>query len=340
MMSFKFLACLFSLGLLAACSETDECKKLNDLRGQHDRLLTETRSKAALHDRLKSRAEVAEVKANKTLEALGLDLDESKITDRLTVRVAAIPTATISVGYTPLAPTEGGMPTRERLWEVSFEAKNVEEAFERLAKVVEVPPLVRVASFIKDKGKRRWRAQLLIQPVERIPVQPKPVLVPTLDDPGTIPPQLGFCGAGKIRRAIGEIRDQLTELRPKAERTTVLLPMVATFDGLGRRAEMAEKIETESRRLMQIMAVRAETAKVEIKAVGFETPLVVLEVWGKQPELARLEKQLAPMASRLKKLDPAPPGVIRLGLPNPVAEKNKPPQPRAAGAMPEAPPSP
>ncbi|MCC7381991.1 MAG: hypothetical protein IT384_09185 [Deltaproteobacteria bacterium] len=337
MISTKFLACLFSLGLLAACSETEECKKLNDLRGQHDRLLTETRSKAALLDRLKSRAEAAEVKANKTLEALGLDLDESKITDRLTVRVAAIPTATISVGYTPLAPSESGHPTRERMWEVSFDAKNVEQAFDLLAKVVEVPPLVRVASFIKDRGKRRWRAQLLVQPVERIPVEPKPVLVPTLDDPGTIPSQLGFCGAGKIRRAIGEIRAQLSELRPKAERTTVLLPTVATFDGLGRRAEMAEKTETESRRLMQIMAVRADAAKVEIKAVGFETPLVVLEVWGKQPELARLEKQLAPMASRLKKLDPAPPGVIRLGLPNPVAEKNKPPQPRAGGAMPEAP---
>jgi hypothetical protein len=314
---------LASLTILAGCGDTDECKRLKELRGKYEKLLIEAKARSQLTPKLKERLDSAKQSTNRVLEGLGLDLAEERVAELVKERVQAIGATVVPKEVTGEA-DETGERNLRKVFEISFTEKDQAKVWANVEALAKTPPLLRVATLIKEKKGDQWTVQLEPIGVERADFEPRPVHLKALEKADTIAPELGFCGAGKMREMIIELGQQIDALRADAERTTVLLPQIATLDGLRHRAEAKKKSEDEALRIMRQLFEYVRASKTNLKAVGYEEPLVAVEVWGGPKERARLEEALAPMAEQLRPQESTP-EVIRFGVFNALSTPRRPP---------------
>ncbi|MBK8010481.1 MAG: hypothetical protein IPK13_03980 [Deltaproteobacteria bacterium] len=306
--------------VLGACKDTEECVALREIALQHHRALLTARARARVHDRLIGEVDNAKSAALDEKRSLGLDLEEAKLGTILTARVAAMKTATATITRAVAAidvPGETGKTENVTEWRLSFDAKTQAQAIKSAAQLMEPPPLFRFSTLLHDKERNRWTLELLRLTVDEVHVQPTPQALPTGDDPSTVPSQFGFCGASELRAEIAKAREETASLETKALKSTVLLPMIATWVGLMRRAEFADAVERESRKHFDVLAAAAMAADVPIKALGNEDGLAVLEVWGDKEARRRVAAKIpSEFSEALRQPDVSTPGVVRFTLSN------------------------
>jgi hypothetical protein len=320
------LACL-------GCGETEECAKLRALLAEHERVRASMKARVALEDQTQKRLDRVEAKAKETMSSLGLDLPESKLAEELDARVRMIPGATIERTTRMVADSMGSAQegASETLWRIHYSAKSTDEALALAERLWVAPPVFRVATVI-DEGKGKWLIELFRASVIEVPmnVAPTPIPMPAglLE---AIPSELGFCGAGDLRAQITGIQTELAALKEKAEALSVLLPKVATYEGLERRAALLGEEQAENRRLLGAYAGAVKASKVRFKAMGVERAVVVYELYGRDADRAKLEKHLPKdVVEGIKPLESATKGVLRLSVTNRVVDQQL---KRAGGAM-------
>ncbi|MFO0727645.1 MAG: hypothetical protein U1E65_27955 [Myxococcota bacterium] len=333
-MNLRF--CLIFVGfsaLSAACGETEECKKLRELADQHDRVVATVKARADAVGKLETRAKDTETQAELFVESTGLEMKVPAVTAELEKRAKGVAEATVTTGVASLGVTEEGGPIETQEWTLKFKEPSIDKAWSRVEALAAVPPVLDLSTVIKEKGRPDWRISLQALRLERVPVHPKPYPTPKLDDGSQIPSQFGFCGASDYRAHIAEARANLAKLETAAERTTVLLPTVATFTGLRRRAQAIVGQQKFARQVMTEAFEAVVKAKLDLKAVGHEAPSVVVEVWGEPKAVQKkLETALIKFAERMRPSEQRAPGVTRVfinveGAPQPAEEAPPPPMP-------------
>lgn len=302
----------------AACGKTDECRRLEASLQEHENSAKDLRARAQVNEKLEKSAQAAEAEARQVLEKLGFEMTEEQTNAALGQRAGAIEKAKIErKAITPDPTPENTARKSQTMWVVEFDEKDPEKAFAHVKALCQQPPFLLLSTLVKEKGQSRWRVELLRGDVDRVTIKPEPLPVPTPEAPDTIASQLGFCGASDTRAKIAKLRQEIDRLKPEAGKTTVLLPTKASWEGLRFRAEHENEKEQEVRRHVSELFEAARKAKVELKAIGYEEPLVILEVWGGKPERKRLETAMGPaMLGQVKDppLDVTKPGVVRLSM--------------------------
>lgn len=322
---------LLALALLG-CNETEECKALEKMKARYETALSRQKARETLTGSTRKRLERHKKRAEETKKKLGLDLPETKLKEELDARVAKIEGATIQRTTRKVA--DAGAPgvqsaAQETLWKIEFPAKNDKEAFERARMLYAMPPLFKVVTLL-DKKDGTFLLELLRASVVEVPMNVAPTPLPDPPDPADVPEEFGFCGAGQLREEITEMRRTLLEGKEAAEELTVLLPKVATYEGLQHRAEMLGKVEMENRRVIEAFMEAVMKANIRFKGVGSERDVVVVEFFGGQQARSRLEKHMPPdLLKGMKELDSAKKNVTRLSMVNRVANQ----QIKHGGAM-------
>lgn len=138
------------------------------------------------------------------------------------------------------------------------------------------PPLVKFGTLLRDKkGDDTWRLETIL---DQAPLTRARVTAPPSPDLSTIPNTFGFCGAGKLRDEIADANTEIDRLRERAERTTVLLPTAASWEGLRARSELVRDMEMESRRISRIFRRSCPRhCGSSLRALGTEEEMVFLE---------------------------------------------------------------
>lgn len=314
--------------VLAACStacNTEECKALKAELEARRALLAQAKNQAAAFEPAKKRAMSAEGNANKLMHALGTDLPESQISKELSERVQKISTATvtrevISIGQ---GQQQGQVPEQVTQWAIRFDAKDAKAAFDVLALLLPTPPLFRFASLIReDKAKNRWRIELRRAVVDQIEINPKPHKLNSALSLTEIPSHFGMCGAGSIRSDIESVDAEIEKVRANAEALTIELPKAASYEGLRRRAERTRDEESETRDHLAVFEEALEKSGAKLKAIGVESSMSVLEIWGTTKDRAAVEKALFArgLGESLQPRVPGKPGIERLQLRNKTAD--------------------
>lgn len=327
----------FSLG----CGETEECRQLNELLVARKAVLAQARTQSGVTKQLEARAKAAEEATNKLLGELGMNDPESKIAAVLEARVARFSGATIE-RTTAQVDTGSAEPSAvrasETMWVVRFKEKDVEKAFSFLDALIATPPLVKFATLAKDKKKDEWRVELIRLVPDQIPIKPEPTKLSPPKDLKAIASQMGSCGAVQLRAEIVKVDAEISKLEPDADRTTVLLPTGASWEGLKARAEALRDAELEARRHVRTFIESVRTLKLPLKAIGVEGAIVALEVWGQPRDRARIEKDLIARGAgeQLKVPESSAAGVVRMMLPNTIAEGRRSRRP-ARSIMPDLP---
>lgn len=317
---FSFALCALGATLVSGCKDTHECVALREIALQHHRALLTARARARVHDRLLGEVDNAKAAALEEKQSLGLDLDEVKLTTILTSHIAAMKssTATITRGIAAVAvPGQDGKTENVTQWRLSFDAKDQAQAIKSATLLMKAPPLFQFRTLLHDKNTNRWTLELLRLTVDEIHVEPTPQALPTSDDPSTVESEFGFCGASELRAEIKKADEETKDLEAKALKSTVVLPMIATWVGLKRRAEYADALEQESRKLFDVLATAALDANAPIKALGNEDGLAVLEVWGGKDARRRVAAKVpSEFSDALRQPEVSTPGVVRFTLSN------------------------
>lgn len=318
--------------LLLACGKTEECKSLEKMKAGYETALSRQKARAALTGQTEKRLERNKARAEETKKELGLDLPETKLKETLEARVGKIAGAKLERTTRKVA--DAGAPgmdsgAHETLWKIEFPAKNEKEAFERAKALYASPPLFKVVTLL-DKKNGTFLLELLRAAVIEVPMNVAPTPLPDPPDPAKIPEEFGFCGAGGLREDIGKMREELLAGKKQAEELSVLLPKVATYEGLQHRAEMLGKVEMENRRVIEAFMDAVMKANLKFKGVGSEREVVVVEFYGAREARSRLERHLPEDLLRgMKELDSAQKNVTRLSVVNRVADQ----QIKRGGAM-------
>lgn len=307
--------CLLLLTTSLACGQTEECKGLEGLLKIHEEALLSAQGQAEAHDKLVPRLAEAREKAEAVLGELGFDLDEKALADKLATRVAAVGDASMTRQVATVQLPSGGSTDSQTFWQVTFAARRPAAAFEKIWALARTPPLFELRRIAAPDRGKVWQADLYRSVVDRVPIKPDAIPLPFPPDAAAIAPEFGFCGAGKMRARIAEIRSEMTTLKEKAEGTTVLLPSISSWLGLEQRARKKLDIENESRRLIGLMLEAAVAARLPIKGAGFDAPMVVLDASGSAKQRKNLESTLAGKIQGVRALE-SPKGTIRIGATN------------------------
>ncbi len=303
-----------AVGLVAlplGCGPTDECKRLDEIAKQHDKVLLNAKARAYARAQAKKQADVAEAAMTKVLEESGIEQPEAVTTAELTRRVGLVPTATISRREVQLSSTDEGDPIATTEWKIEFRERDLTKAWDKVVTLGTVPPLLTLATVTLDKGTDRWTLQLQRMLPVTSPYQAAPVPLPALEDPGAVPSQIGFCGASELRAKIGATRTEIAALKEDAEAVTVLIAAGPTFEGVRRRATTASRTERDARAIMSQVMDGMVREKLPFKAIGYEDPSVIVEVWGGPKEVRALDTLLLPFGDRVKVSELGQAGVVR-----------------------------
>lgn len=303
-------ALLVSLALVG-CGKNDECTRLEALLVQHNKTLEEAKVRANARKKLQERADKSEAAMNKLLADSGVEQEEDAVHALLLARVAKIPTATITRGLADVGTTEEGETMTTAEWRARFSARDVKTAWDHVVSLAAVPPTLVLTGLSRSKGKDEWTLTLRKPPPVRIPVMPGKVPLVLPDDAGTIPSQLGFCGAHDRRNEIAAVRAQIAALREDAETAAMLLATAPTFEGIRRRTEKVVHDEKEARDVMGRVMEGVIAQKLPLKGIGYEDPSVLVELWGGPKELKALETLLLPFGDRVKPTELTAPDVVR-----------------------------
>jgi hypothetical protein len=305
-----------------ACGETDECKQLRELQAQWANAGSSVKARIALKAQTEARLQRTEKTAKDAMAKIGLDLPETKLKEELDARLAKIPGATIERTTRPIPDIGGeGGAVHETLWRIEFDAKSDDQAFEYMRAMTQEPPLFLVATMLhSDRGK--WVLELLRASVPEVPMNIQPTPLPKPKSASTIPEEFGFCGAGAIRKELMEKEAEFDKGKADAEQLSVMLPKVATYEGLERRVTLLGEEERESRRLIDAFISAVKKAGVRYRAAGVENRVVIYEFHGGPKEKAKLEKALPEdVLKTMKELESSSKGVVRLSVVNRVTDE-------------------
>jgi hypothetical protein len=263
------VALLLPIVLVAACGENEECKQLKGILKKRNEVLGSAHAQASVLDQIEKREIEMEARAKKAKSDLGLDQSESDIFGILEARVKAIPGATITRS-TRMESVDESNPHAPQisatLWIVRFQEKDPAKAFDRVTDIVKPPPLVRLSAIIREertgsgprppregglappitregRNKPGWRIEILRAVVDEVPINPKPVVLPSGEDLSKVPSGIGSCGAGRLRKQIEDVDAEIEGLRKQAEKTTQLLPASASWEGVSSRTRLLRDTE-------------------------------------------------------------------------------------------------
>jgi hypothetical protein len=316
---------LVVFGLGVGCAETEECKELDKLLTESQRVAQAVKGRATLWERVSQRANQKEANTKKLMAELGLDLGEEQLQATLEERIKAIPGATFE-RTVRVADGEAQGPTAatETLFVINIPTKDQTAAIAQLRILWAAPPLLRIETIVQEKGKG-WRLELGRAEIDQVPVKVEPVQPKARTSPDTVPSQFGFCGAAAKRKQLATMEEEIKALEGKAAEVTTLLPAAASWEGLGRRVELVREVETEARRLINLVLDAALKSKVHLKAIGTEQELVMAELIGTAKDRAKLQNALDPDTIAQMQLPETEvtPGVARFGLPNRVAKERR-----------------
>jgi hypothetical protein len=305
-------------GLAAGCGKTEECVALEGLVADHEKLARTLKERASQVDKAEANARNAEVAANRFLETSGLALDRGALQAELSKRLAAVPTSTMSFGELQVGVgEESGQPITSEQFTITLPARDARTLWDRVGQLAQVPPVLRLLGIARGRAPGTWALTLERIIPDRPPLMPKAQPTPSLPDGSAIPSRFGFCGASQLRATIAAKRDEIARHRDAAERLTVALPTTATFDGVRRRAERAVGHQREARAIMDAMMRVVIDEKLEFRALGYETPEVVLEIDGGPRERRLLEDRLSKYVNQIKPVAPTSrQGVVQIRITN------------------------
>lgn len=311
------LACGLA-GALVGCGKTEECVALEGLVADHEKLARTLKERAAQVEKAETSARNAEVAANKFLETSGLALDRAALQAELSKRLAAVPTSTMSFGELQVGVgEESGQPLTSEQFTITLPAGDARTLWDRVGQLAQVPPVLRLLGLTRGRAAGTWALTLERIIPDRPPLMPKAQPTPSLPDGSAIPGRFGFCGASQLRATIAAKRDEIARHRDAAERLTVALPTAATFDGVRRRAERSVAHQREARAIMDAMMRVVIDDKLKFRALGYESPEVVLELDGGPRERRLLEDRLSKYVNQIKPVAPTTrPGVVQLRITN------------------------
>lgn len=321
----------------AGCGETEECKELDKLLTESQRAALAVKGRATLWERVSERAKQKEANTKKLMAELGLDQGEEQLKALLEDRIKAVPGATFERTVRVAASeVQGPTADTETLFVINLPTKDPTVAIAQLRTLWAPPPLLRVETIVQEKTKG-WRLELGRAEIDQVPVNVEPVRPKARTSPDTVPSQFGFCGASEKRKQLATLEEEIKALEEKAAEVTTLLPAAASWEGLGRRVELVREVETEARRLINVVLDAAQKSKVHLKAIGVEQELVMVELVGTPKDRAKLQNALDPDTVAQMQLPETEvtPGVARFGLPNRVAKERR--RPNQGG---EGPPEP
>ena len=295
----------------SGCGQTEECTKLAAMVKQHELVLADAKARANVRPAAQKRADATEKAMHKLLDESGIEQPDEQLAAELARRVATVPTATMSQALTQLGTTEEGEAITTTEWTLRFTEKDLSKAWDKVVVLASVPPLLGLSTLAREKGGDRWMLQLHRALPVRTPVQPAKVPLPKLEDPSAVASQVGFCGAGDLRKKLAAIAAEVEQNRAAAEEATLLIATAPTFEGIRRRAELAVRTERDARAIMTQVMEGVLKQKLALKAIGYAEPAVVVEVFGGPPELKTLETLLLPLGDRVKPSELNQPGVVR-----------------------------
>ena len=297
--------------LTAACTQTAECDRLEGLKQERIQVLHTARTRAALAERLKRKAEAAKSRAERRLETLGLERPPGTWAEALEARVHAMPGATFRVQTGP--GDASGDPERSSTGVVTFSARSWRVAVEMVKRLEEAPPLFRFVR-LRRSGSGRFEAEWAKLRIPRIPLddlksQPLPSQTPV----ETVPSQFGFCGAGGLREELRALDAEIDELADQAAQTTRYLPLAASWAGVAHRAGLFARAEQEAREVRNQLIEAATRARLRILGVGAQENAVVLELPHAPRDRGRLERRLpAELLKRLRYERAEARGILRV----------------------------
>ncbi|MEQ8277877.1 MAG: hypothetical protein RMA76_21605 [Deltaproteobacteria bacterium] len=312
--------------LTFACDETDECRRLDRIQEENDKVLDQARRRAKQADVTEKRLSEMKAKADEAFEEYGLNLSEKEVTKALEARAkdhgATVERGTreIDSGINPGGPGGGG--GTQTMWTFTYPSKSMYDAWRTAEKIMAVPPFVRFASLRNGRKRGTYLLEAVRGTVDRAPMKVEPTPLPKLRDPADVPSQFGFCGAAEKRQALAALAKEVEELTPQAEALTVNLPLAASWEGLWKRTIVIRDIEDESRRITREVFESAERGKVPLKAAGIENDIVIVELVGGKKERGRVERELPKaLVEQLQTLDGSGQKIERLMIVNRHAEK-------------------
>jgi hypothetical protein len=321
---------------LAACEETDECKKLKKVKQAAEKALVAAKGRAKLADRTGQTLERIKTATEKKLDEHGLDLPEEELQEELEARVADIEGAELERTVRPVAPdphAQSPVPETETMFRVTFPARGLEAAWAKARTLFATPPLTRVLGFFppKEPGEG-WRLELGRVDIQRLPMDIEPRPLPRRPSAEDVESELGFCGASELREEIAELEAKIAKYQDKAGQTTMNLPLSASWTGLARRADLAIETEKEGRRIADALVEAVLEARQRLVGLGLEKEAVLLEIRGGQKNLSKVQAQLSEgLLESMQDIEGERDGVARMAVGNRVAAAGRRPDRSPAG---------
>jgi hypothetical protein len=322
-------------GGLAACEPTEECIRLQEAVKEAEDALAKVELRALMREKVEDQRAAAKKKAKKILTAYGLDRPEEDITAMLEERAAKASGVTVERTTRQTKPGPKTNPNLyDTVWRFEISKRPLSRVFDLLDTLAASPPVTRLSLFSRDED-GSYVLELTRVTIPEAPFMPEPAPLPEVPDISKIPAQWGFCGAGRLRKRIQEIDQQIAELKPDADATTVAMPIGATWDAKGVRAQQKGALERGGRSVLARVLKTVDETGLRLIAVGIEDDAVVFELSGRKDRVRAALKSGLPekMAERLEVLPSPDDRVQRFSLPNPAYERMKPP---GSGAASEA----
>lgn len=320
-MNIPRLCLALSLLSSAACQPTEECTKLQTLKGRYEVVANQMRARAGLREQALERARISEERAQALLTKLGLDKTETELDAILKQRAQTLGVS-VERGTREVALGESeGATEKQTLWSFELSAKDAAAAVDQARTLAGSPPLFRYVALLGD-GKT-WRFRMAATQIDQMNLDDlKPVPPPTRQDPADIESNFGFCGASGLRADIAKLEAEIVSLEPKAAETTIAMPKSASWAGLNQRVLAVQAEEAEARLVLDTLMSAAVKGRVEIKAAGVEGAVVILELRGGPAERQRFQSQLSEkFLEALRPGDGQRPGVIRYMMANRAARR-------------------
>lgn len=321
---------------LVACGQTEECKELDKLLEASRHAASAVKGRAAMWERAHARLQEKETATKKLLAELGLDQGEEQLKGELEARVAKIPGASFERSV-KVAEEQGTAPSgeTETLFVINLPGDDVASLLPSLKALIASPPLLQLQTVVREgKG---WRIELGRLEIDQIPIKVDPVRPPPRVSPDSVKSEFGFCGAGDKRKQLAALEEEIKANDEKAAELTTLLPAAASWEGLGRRAELVREVETEARRLFLVVLEAVQKTKVQLKAIGSEQELVMVELKGSPKDRSKLQGAFDPQTLSQVQLPETEvtPGVARFALPNRVAKERRRPSGEGGSPFPQ-----
>lgn len=315
---FLFAGVILSL---AACQQNAECKALEKVLADNQKLLERAQRKAAVHDQIALSAAKTEKEVSEFLDELGMNWAESKLNEALDRRMSEYPgTRVIRKTRSQVESSSQNLLLRAKTyWSVEYTEADIGKGVQRAFAFVGDKPLFMVEHLAFDPKQKAWLLELGRAVVDEVPNKPLPVELEKLKDSSKVPTEFGFCGAAGLRSKLETMSSEYESLREKAEAITVLLPRQATWKGLRRRVKILQTAEFETRRIMNRILKGIADLKLSFLGMAFEEPFVMVEIKGGEKQAKRLIRHMGVMAHKAE-LMKSEKGRTRILVPHKVIE--------------------